>query len=173
MAPRKKPPEPWRNSKAKKLLRKGIIDGDYPESMEPELIFYSKPEFQEYDFDRFKDNLDNLREAIELHQDRADDDASHLAHDHLLRGDPPAQTAKGYPRWEGSDAEKLLKADVDAGRHLAMEPSELHAFREEYEEFPLKVFRDHIQQETRSRTTSSYWMHRDGSSGPTPTWTNL
>jgi hypothetical protein len=40
------------------------------------------------------------------------------------------------------------------------DPSVLWETRPEYKVFPLKVFRDHIYQEDRSKTGSSYWMNR-------------
>jgi hypothetical protein len=72
----------------------------------------------------------------------------------------PARTSKGYPRWDGSDAERLLKEDADEGLTNSIKPSDLHETRPEYQAFPLKTFRDHIHQENRSRTGKAYWMNR-------------
>jgi hypothetical protein len=57
-------------------------------------------------------------------------------------------------------AERLLKIDIDAGKHNTMKPRELQATRPEYSPYPLKVFRDHVQQERRARCESSYWLAR-------------
>ena len=35
----------------------------------------------------------------------------------------------GEPRWEGSEAEKLLKQDIDEKKHMDMTPKQLRASR--------------------------------------------
>jgi hypothetical protein len=40
---------------------------------------------------------------------------------------------------------------MDAGKHEAMKASLLYAARLEYREFPLRIFRDHIYHEKRTR----------------------
>jgi hypothetical protein len=57
----------------------------------------------------------------------------------------------GKARWDGSEAQRLLRLDADAGKHEAMKPSLLYAERLEYREFPLRIFRDHIYQENRNK----------------------
>ena len=59
-------------------------------------------------------------------------------------------TRGNYPEWEGSDAQKLLKKDMEDGRHETMQPMELWETRDTYLLFPLDVFRDHIYQEIRT-----------------------
>jgi hypothetical protein len=61
---------------------------------------------------------------------------------------------------DGSDAQRLLKEDVESGLTMHLDPSFLRETRLEYKVFPLKVFRDHIYQEVRLKTGSSYWMNR-------------
>ena len=51
---------------------------------------------------------------------------------------------RGYPRWDGSDAETLLRHDVEIGKHKVMKPEALWNTKNEYKQFPPKVFRDHI-----------------------------
>ena len=60
-------------------------------------------------------------------------------------------TAHGYPEWDGSEADKQLKADIDEGLHEVLEPAELWNLREAYDDYPLPVFRDHIYQEIQTR----------------------
>lgn len=62
--------------------------------------------------------------------------------------------SRGYPRWDGSSAQRLLKLDVTAGAHMIMKPQVLQSTRDEYKPFPLKVFIDHIYQEKKSRLES-------------------
>jgi hypothetical protein len=78
-----------------------------------------------------------------------------------LRPSPVAATTpQGYPRWDGSDAQRLLRHDIDKKRNEEYTPSQLRDKRPEYQAFPLKVFRDHIQQELRSRREKGYWLNR-------------
>jgi hypothetical protein len=57
----------------------------------------------------------------------------------------------GYPEWQGSEAQKLLKIDLEAKKQDTMSKMDLWDSKPEfYEHFPLKVFRDKINQETRT-----------------------
>lgn len=76
------------------------------------------------------------------------------------KNDHPPNNNTSYPRWHGSAAQKLLKEDVSNKLQEAMKPRELRLTRPEYQEFPLKVFRDHVQQEIRERKERPYWMAR-------------
>jgi len=64
----------------------------------------------------------------------------------------------GYPRWQGSEAEALLKIEIDDGEHMKMKPEELHKTRKEYEDFLLTVFRKHIYQAIRSCKDTAYHL---------------
>jgi hypothetical protein len=155
-------PEPWGDGcHAKEILRQYIIDRKVTRAMKSREVYEMRPEFQQYRFARFSDNLRNLFDVLERNDKRAEADAAALAHDRTIHPVGP-ETAKGcgYPRWEGSDAQRLLKMDIDAGRNKEFKPKELHKSRMEYQAFPLHVFRDHIYQETRDRLGKSYWLDR-------------
>jgi hypothetical protein len=83
-----------------------------------------------------------------------------LAHDRQLR--PQATHASnGVPRWEGSDAERLLKEDITAGLHTQMAPRVLFRTRAEYYEvFTLDQFRGHIAQEVELRKFKTSYYGR-------------
>ena len=124
-------------------------------------VYAMRAEYKPYNPKNFATNLRNLRSSIQKQQKYADEDSAALAHDLLLH--PHAATdPRGYPRsrWDGSKAQRLLKLDIDAGEHEKMKPEKLHATRTEYQDFPLKVFRDHINQETKSRREKAYWLNR-------------
>jgi len=172
----KKPPA-WRNSPAKAVLRDGIIDKVYLPEMGPEVVYASNEIFWQYKFANFKTNLTNLRLALARDIGRANSDAEYLAAD-LLNHPPIAVAAQvlagqGYPIWAGSEAEHCLKEDVDQGRHLMAAPKELYESRDEYQEWPLDVFRDHIYQELRRRKTQSYWLHRDKKQSANEAWPKI
>jgi hypothetical protein len=141
------------------LLRQDILAGKVDESMKPKKIYEMRPEYKPYIYERFQSNYKNLLESIKKDQAKADSDSAALAHDFRLRP-PVAYTSKGYPRWDGSNAQRFLKEDFNAGKVEKFTTMELRQSRPEYQDFPLKVFRDHIHQERRSRTETPYWMNR-------------
>jgi hypothetical protein len=101
---------------------------------------------------------DRLKETLQGLKDRADKDEAAFLHDEALN---LRVNNKPYPRWGGTIAEDLLKIDIDAGKHETMKPRELQATRPEYSLYPLKEFRDHVQQERRGRCERSYWLARN------------
>ena len=62
----------------------------------------------------------------------------------LLRADMGEPTP-----WHKTKCPKLLKQDIDEGKHLTMRPREMYndPERKAYKDFPLSVFRNHIYQE--------------------------
>lgn len=149
-------PEPWRNSRAKKLLVKDIVDGKIS-GMTAEQVHKTRPEYSAYVYSKFRGYFSYL---VGKHGDLlslANEDGAALAHDLALG---LRVNSKPYPRWDGSEAEALLKNDLDNGKHLHMKPRDLQLSRPQYSEFPGKVFRDHIQQELRARKERPYWLAR-------------
>ena len=147
---------PWRYSEAKKQLIKDILDGTL-DGKGPGEVHEFRPEYKERKYENFRTNLNNLRKALKEQRARADSDDAALAHDEALN---LRTNSKPYPRWQGTEAERLLKLAIDNGQHIIMQPQELKNTCAEYEPYPLKVFRDHIQQELRSRTERPYWLAR-------------
>ncbi len=50
-----------------------------------------------------------------------------------------------------SEAQRLLKLDIEAGKHTEMSKTDLHESKiEYYENYPLDAFRDKIYQELRT-----------------------
>ena len=112
--PRPKPP-PWRTSLAKKLLTQDIIDHKAPACMAPYDVYLMRANYWLWKYENFRSNLNNLRKAIAKDQQRAADDAAFLGKD--LEVNPlPEDIPQGYSRWNGSEAERLLKLDVAGAR---------------------------------------------------------
>jgi hypothetical protein len=63
----------------------------------------------------------------------------------------PDKNIRGELRWEGSEAQKMLKIDVSNGLHLNQKPKELWETRPEYQLFTNRVFQKHIDQAKQSR----------------------
>jgi hypothetical protein len=75
----------------------------------------------------------------------ASSDSAALAHDRHIY---PKKTHnhRGEPRWEGSEAERLLKLDIDKGKNKSLKPIDIHHSRNEYKMYSLTVFWKHIDQ---------------------------
>jgi hypothetical protein len=155
-----KPPA-WRYSEAKDTLRKLLEnDGDGTvHSMDPKDVYKLSPLFQLYKYSNFRTNLKSLKDSMKAENGIVNVDEQALAHDRTLIP-TKTMTVRGYPRWEGSDAKKLLRDDVKEKKHKNSKPAELRDTREEYKNFPLTVFRKHIYQEEYAQSGRSYWMHK-------------
>jgi hypothetical protein len=147
----------WKDSDAKKLLYQDLISGLIPlEDMEPRVVYLQRPEFADFEISHFRDRLRDLRRQITDKNNSAASDSAALARDRLIY---PKKTHnhRGEPRWEGSEAERLLRLDMDDGKHNRMKPMDLYNSREEYyANYPLAVFRGHINQEDKRRKYIAY-----------------
>jgi hypothetical protein len=126
-------------------------------SKTPKQVYEIHAEYKQYELKNFSPNFNRLKKPLQGLQDRADEDEVAFLHDEALN---LRANNKPYPRWGGTVAEDLLKIDIDAGKHKNIKPRELQATRPEYSLYPLKVFRDHVQQELRARCERSYWLAR-------------
>ena len=155
----------WAKSNAKALLRQDLRQGDIPletKEMPPQDVYIQRTEFTKYPYNNFRANLQNLRIDIVEDDRRAAEEAAILARDMQIR--PLAMAnPRGYPRWKGSTAEKLLKKDIDDGKHKMFRPQELRSQRDEYQQFPKDVFCKHIHQEVsavpRRSSGPRRWRH--------------
>lgn len=141
----------WRKSDAKKLLYQDLVDGTIPLTvleMDPADVHWQRPEYVEVPYDQFKDRLKDMRERISTERNQSELDEAGLARDRGIFPKQAYDKDRGYPRWEGSAAQKWLKKDVDDGKHLEnYTPASFRLSREEYKEFPARVIGKHVSQE--------------------------
>ena len=83
-----------------------------------------------------------------------------LAHDRKIHP-KRAHNDRGEPRWEGSEAERLLQQDVKDGKDKTMKPHDLWFSHEEYQKYPKDVFRGHIYQERRCQKFLHYVKNKN------------
>jgi hypothetical protein len=150
---------PWQDSRAKQKLTKDILGGKVPPEWMPMQVFAMRPELYKPYKKNFGANLRRLQWSLKDQQDRADEDDAAVRHD-LELFPWPEHDPRGYPLWNESLAQRLLKEDISAGKHKELKPKELQQTRDEYKPYPLKVFSDHIIQEKDSRLGKSYWLFR-------------
>ena len=150
--PRKKAPPKWRGSRARELLLEDIKENIVSDDILAELVYGMRVEYKEFEFTKFKTNLNNLLKFADKCRDRADDDKAAVEHDALLQ-------TYDHNKWHGSDAEKLLEEDIKARTFDEGFPKDFWLSRPEYQQFPLEKFREHLYQGKRPKT-SGYWMKK-------------
>jgi hypothetical protein len=150
-------PTSWETAKV--LLQQDIFSGMLQPTMRPKEAYSMREEYKEVEYKKFRANLNSLRKACEKLSTRAMVDSAAVAHDWEIH--PIRKNALGaYPRWDGSEAQRLLKIDVKNGKNNTMAPCKLRMTREEYNSYPVDVFRKHIHQEVRSHRVTAYWLAR-------------
>jgi hypothetical protein len=150
--------EKWKDSRAKKKLTKDILSGKVPPEWKPKQVFAMRLELYKPYEKNFGDRLRRLQKTLQTQQHRADEDDAAVRHDLGLY--PPSGIVRGYPRWDGSAAQEFLIQDIKEGRNTGIKPKAFRETRQEYMDYPLKVFADHISQEQRAQLGKSYWLFR-------------
>jgi hypothetical protein len=149
---------PWKNSDAKKILKKDLESGEIPLAAELMSwqdvyeLYKDKPEFLlDPEMQRtFRERLKRLRDSVAESQESASYHYVCLLHDRQLHP-KKMLNYRGEPRWDdGSEAKRLLRLDMDEGKHKTMRPQDLRLTRPEYMAYSRTVFRGKIDQEERS-----------------------
>eukprot|EP00985_Skeletonema_marinoi_P027967 scaffold23650_cov205-Skeletonema_marinoi.AAC.2 len=145
----RKKPQDWRKSKAKALLKKLLQNKESDiHNMTPRQIYKSHAWYQEYPFERFKDNLATLQHDVKSNWSLVEEDIKIVREE--LKNFPQAnQSCRGYPRWDKHPAKLLLRQDIKDGKYELGTAKEFQETRDEYRDFPPSVFRSHIHQERR------------------------
>lgn len=155
-------PEPWKKSKAKKLLEELLADESsyiHACGMDVSDIYDSDPLFKLYKIENFKTNYRNLLAKRELDRSCVEFDQS--AFDNEKRLFPRnQQTERGYKFWDGHDAQRLMRDDVKEKRTIGVKPNDLRETRVEYKEFPLHVLRQHKYQAEKTEKEGVYWQKK-------------
>lgn len=148
---KKREVNPW--NIAKPIAHEYYVSGIITDDISIDEI-HALDEFKDVDKERFKANFKNLKKRIKKDQARADSDLVGYFNDmkiHTLAKDIEQE-------WHGSEAERLLRDDVEKNRHQGKKPRELRETREEYKKFDLETFRLHFFQEKRRKLDSNYWL---------------
>jgi hypothetical protein len=159
----KEPTIKWKDSKARTLLYKQLTDGNIPKDAKDSNGCFTVPllddiykmheEYKLYDRTKFSSRLSSLR--TQYHECMIRNAMDIEAFDNYRQNHQPSLISHyGYPEWQGSEAQRLLKIDLEAKKQDTMSRMDLWDSKPEfYEHFPLKVFRDKLNQEVR---TSKY-----------------
>jgi hypothetical protein len=154
---------PWEKCTARTLLQRDLMDGVVPLSgyvMNASKVQQTRPEYMAYDLDFFNTRLQTMRANMRKQHTNSQQDAISYAHDRLMFP-TPTHNPNGILRWEGSEAETLLRTDIEAGVHNAMTPKQMYLSRPKYQMFSQRKFAGHIHQEIRRRKfVQSYFGRR-------------
>jgi hypothetical protein len=154
------PKTKWKDSKARLLLYKDLTDGNIPRDAKDsngrflvplmKEIYNMHQEYKLYDPAKFSSRLSSLRTTY--HECMMRDEMDIEAFDNYRRNHQPSLFSHlGYPEWQGSEAQRLLKIDLEEKKQDTMSKVDLWNSKPEFcENFPLKVFRDKINQEIRT-----------------------
>lgn len=157
-------PIEWAKSAAKQVLRKCFRDGTIPTSFkekeEIEQIWKvhcnGHEAFKRMKFDEaFVRRIKSVRDDHLKKVNRCEEDLE--AYTVAKQNHPtPEFNARGEPQWNGSEAQRQLKAMVANGEHVGEQPKALWAANDEFRKYSLKSFRDHIYQEQRLQKFNYY-----------------
>ena len=157
----KEPKVAWAKSKARSLLYDDLVAGLVPLESKDETgrkttpslrdIYDMHAEFALYHYSKFSSRLSSLRSIVKERKSRAEIDQQ-LFEAFISNHPASANSHKGYIQWQGSEAQKLARQDIAEDRHKTpMGKKGLYNSRAEYyENFPLKVFRDKLNQEIKT-----------------------
>ena len=145
----KKVSTPWEIAKPllEELYLAGKIKDDWPRAKVHKL----RKVFEDVPINNFGKNWLRMKNTIGSMKRSADRDLILLQADRLVHPIDPN-------RWDGSEAQALLKQDIDNEFHLWFCPKELYLSREEYKKFDFEVFGPHVYQEIRSKKETNYWL---------------
>lgn len=149
----------WKDSEARRLLYKDVVDGVIPleakfgdgtTSMALQDIYTSRVEFASYDYDKFSGRLATIRAIVKLLTQRTEEDEE--AFDTYVANHPASlYDRKGFIQWQGSKSQELAKLDIEAGL-LAQGYRSLYTSRQEYfMEYDFREFSDKIRQEIKTK----------------------
>jgi hypothetical protein len=139
MPPKKKKENNWRTCAGRMLLCSDIRNGDIPANMDWRTAFHRRAEFAvgetpDEALRLFESRLKSARKILSSRDARASVEHAMLREDRQCIP-IPTTNHRGEPRWEGSQAQKLLKKDIADGKHKAMTRMDFYQSRSEYQQF--------------------------------------
>ena len=139
--------EEWRKSKAKAILREGILSGEIKPEWKPMKVFQMNDEHKKWQnkYSSWSSGLRRLRQAYGRDKSRSESDLASYKRDLVI----VKSKRTGPEPWHRSAAAECLKQDVKEGNHKGKTPSELYngPNKEAYNAFDLSEFRKHLYQE--------------------------
>ena len=152
-------PRRWQNSTVFRLLERDIRDGVVHSAptnpSDWETIYIMRPEYSLFDNKKFEKRLETLRNKAGESNSWSQEDESRFEA-FLARHEVSLFSHNGYEQWQGSNAQQLLILCLENNKLVTMRKQDLYGSRSEYyDHFPLKNFRDFLDQEV----GTAKWRH--------------
>ena len=129
-------------------------------SMSDEEVWKSYPQFQVYELKKFKTHNKNMKILTRLGTELVEKEELSYQRDFLSMS---SQIDRDVPLWNTHDASDILQkhvADEVCGIIDKTTPQKLWKSQEEYQDFPLRIFRKHIYQERQKQLAAPFWQHK-------------
>ena len=115
--------------------------------MDFETVYLMRPQYATFDHRKFNKRLESLWKSAGKLLSRVEEDETRVEA-FVLKHSISLLSHKSYVQWQGSDAQKKLQIDISDNKHCTMRKRDLYGSRPEYSDhFPLKAFRDFVNQE--------------------------
>jgi hypothetical protein len=152
-----KPEVDWQYSKAKRKLKKQLLDPTSDvHNMTAKEVWNSDPDYKQYPL--FLSYFETLTKRVNEEKNAVEEDDRNA--DLFYVNFPRSELNKrGYPHWDGHPAVELLAADIENNLHLTMSANQLRETRDEYKEFPKKVFAHRVYIEKTKKKGKGFWVH--------------
>ena len=155
--PKTKKEPAWNKSLAKELLYQDLKNGVIPlnsKTLSVKEVVAMRPEFGGDDptnLKKFSQRLRSARKFVADRKGRAESDRLGIEHDLAIIQSTGYVSNGGEKKWYGSEAERLLKSDVNDKKHETMTAKQFYESRHVYKDFTFATIRDKIRQEEKSR----------------------
>lgn len=136
---------------AKPILRKDYLEGLVTTEMKRAEVHRMRPEYKAVPIDNFGTNWNKMKLSFLEFRVRARRDEQAFANDRQKH-------PKNSDRWDGSEAQKLMKCDIQQGLNNGKKPKEFWLSRDQFQEWDFNKFKSHVWQEQRSKYMSNYWL---------------
>ena len=148
----------WHTSEAKRHILARLEDpSDNIHTMTLDEIYHSSAFYREFKKTNFMRNVRNLQGTVSRQCKQADFDRQAVE-----KLPPRAElTERGYPFWDKSEAQRILRQSLSSGQIDGMKPFLVYNQNEEYRKFPLRIFRNQLYKEKNRMRSAAYWQLRN------------
>jgi hypothetical protein len=159
----------WRTSKEKQMLIKDIEDGTVTKVMNTNAVYeMHKRIYKKYDFNKFRNNLNNLLDSIEDLTKWAEEEKQIMANTLRSKPDFDINLARAKT-WYYSQARQTLQQQMKEGAiGEKTKPKELYDSKTVYRTMDSKAFSDNFYKEKIDVVKKEYWKKHGKKGGHKP-----
>jgi len=161
----------WLHSEGRRLLESDLQSNRICDATDWRTVYHLRPEFAvgetpEEALRLFEGRLYRARQRHKRQRNLAASELAMLQHDRQQHPVPTTDRRTGEPRWDGSEAQRLLKIDVKNKVHETMSRTAFYNSRPEYQEFSKATIDRKVPQEvSRIKFVNQYYIEGDRAYG--------